>query len=198
MREFVLIFSLMLNIFGILSLRATRQAYRGLNLSRGVATHSRFVFKPKMSFKVNEEDDQTPTLDPMGKINGVSITEEDYLFGDKIPFKNLPIDVRLIRALEDLNKPIATNIQALTFQGCMNRKDIVIAAETGSGKTLSYLLPIFHSIMNNNTVVTDPSYPQTIILAPNKDLANQIFQMANDVLNALKRYEPDHKITIGN
>jgi superfamily II DNA/RNA helicase len=90
---------------------------------------------------------------------------------------------------------------------------VVIGAETGSGKTLSYLLPLIDMTMtrthqkvnesfdHKDIDVVDGSednihvtYPSAVILLPNKDLCNQVLDVA---LRVLKEFSGDRRITIG-
>ena len=75
----------------------------------------------------------------------VSMSGEDYLFGgsdDRQSFNNLGISNNLCNALENIGKPLATAIQAQSTPMILNGDDVVIAAETGSGKTMAYLIPL--------------------------------------------------------
>ncbi|KAJ3042963.1 ATP-dependent RNA helicase dbp7 [Rhizophlyctis rosea] len=73
----------------------------------------------------------------------------------------------------------------------LNERDTVLQAQTGSGKTLSFLLPIVHRLIRAETEFTDYNSPLSrslgtlaIILAPTRELAKQI----ESVLNQLLRY----------
>jgi superfamily II DNA/RNA helicase len=87
-------------------------------------------------------------------------------------FIDLGVSVALVQALgrEGITEP--TQIQLKAIPALIEGKDAYISAETGTGKTLAYLLPIFGNI--------DPSIPnaQAIILAPTHELASQIQQEA--------------------
>jgi ATP-dependent RNA helicase DeaD len=87
-------------------------------------------------------------------------------------FIDLGVSVALVQALgrEGITEP--TQIQLKAIPALIEGKDAYISAETGTGKTLAYLLPIFGNI--------DPSIPnaQAIILAPTHELASQIHQQA--------------------
>lgn len=56
---------------------------------------------------------------------------------------------------------------------------------TGSGKTLAYLLPIFDYIKkaeeSRNTIFRLPNRPKALIIAPSKELIQQIYDMAKEV-----------------
>ena len=64
-----------------------------------------------------------------------------------------------------------TAIQEQTIPLIINRKDIIACAQTGTGKTAAYLLPILHHISQ-----TDRTYTQALILSPTRELAQQIDQ----------------------
>jgi len=61
----------------------------------------------------------------------------------------------------------------------MKDKNALVAAETGCGKTLAYLLPLFHSIFEDSESKlrrrTVSNSPSAIILAPTRELVDQIF-----------------------
>ncbi len=87
-------------------------------------------------------------------------------------FTELGIKDALIQALEKegIVQPMPIQVEALP--ALLKGLDAYVSAETGTGKTLAYLLPIFGKI--------DPSVPnaQAIILAPTHELASQIHQQA--------------------
>jgi len=85
-------------------------------------------------------------------------------------FTDLGISDALVQALgkEGIADPMPIQIEAIP--ALIEGKDAYVSAETGTGKTLAYLLPIFGKI--------DPSIvnAQAIILAPTHELASQIHQ----------------------
>lgn len=87
-------------------------------------------------------------------------------------FTDLGIEAPLIQALEKEGISIPMPIQTEALSALLEGKDAYVSAETGTGKTLAYLLPIFQKI--------DPavSNAQAIILAPTHELASQIHQQA--------------------
>lgn len=64
-----------------------------------------------------------------------------------------------------------TPIQAQAIPLVLQNKDLIACAQTGTGKTASYLLPILHHIAQ-----TEKKYINTLILAPTRELAQQIDQ----------------------
>ncbi len=64
-----------------------------------------------------------------------------------------------------------TPIQKESIPLILQKNDLIACAQTGTGKTASYLLPILHQIAQ-----TDKKYINTLILAPTRELAQQIDQ----------------------
>ncbi len=83
-------------------------------------------------------------------------------------FDELNLSHTLIKALEKQNITIPTEVQEKAIPKILDNKDLIIQSETGTGKTLAYLLPLFEKL--------DPSSKemQAIILVPTHELAIQI------------------------
>lgn len=58
-------------------------------------------------------------------------------------FDTLNLNPKLVQGLKKLSINIPTEIQAEAIPLAMENKDIIGQSETGTGKTLAYLLPIF-------------------------------------------------------
>lgn len=103
------------------------------------------------------------------------------LFEKSVTFKDVGVSVRLCNALQKIGFLSSTPIQKLSYPAILSGKDVVIGSETGSGKTLSYLLPLIDtfSIINESS---SSLYPVCVILAPTKDLCRQIERMASELL----------------
>ncbi|XP_061892765.1 probable ATP-dependent RNA helicase DDX17 isoform X1 [Entelurus aequoreus] len=72
-----------------------------------------------------------------------------------------------------------TAIQAQGFPLALSGRDMVGIAQTGSGKTLSYLLPAIVHI-NHQSYLERGDGPVCLILAPTRELAQQVQQVAHD------------------
>lgn len=83
-------------------------------------------------------------------------------------FQHLNLNSQLIRGLQKQGITSPTEVQKLVFENIKNHKDMVVQAQTGSGKTLSYLLPLFEKID------TSKRETQVIVLAPTHELVMQI------------------------
>ncbi|AJA49366.1 DEAD-box ATP-dependent RNA helicase CshA [Clostridium pasteurianum DSM 525 = ATCC 6013] len=83
-------------------------------------------------------------------------------------FKELGLNIDLINSLQKQHITIPTNIQTKVIPLALENKDIIAKSQTGTGKTLAYLLPIFHRINFEKKEM------QCIILVPTHELAMQI------------------------
>lgn len=84
-------------------------------------------------------------------------------------FSSLLLDEPLLAALAELGFDEMTAVQKAAIPKALEGKDLIVNAKTGSGKTLSYLLPMMQQIIDNPQSLT-----QAIILAPTRDLCRQI------------------------
>lgn len=87
-------------------------------------------------------------------------------------FENINIKPYLKAAIEDLRFEEMTQIQAEVLPQALQRKDIIGQSQTGSGKTHSFLIPIFEALE------TDLQQVQAIVTTPTRELAEQIYQVA--------------------
>ncbi|MFI3175457.1 MAG: DEAD/DEAH box helicase, partial [Bacillota bacterium] len=90
----------------------------------------------------------------------------------KNTFHSLGLDDDLVDGLAKQNITTPTEIQDKIIPLILSGKDVVGRSETGSGKTLSYLLPIFQKIDDN------VNGTQAIILTPTHELASQVYKEA--------------------
>jgi ATP-dependent RNA helicase RhlE len=72
--------------------------------------------------------------------------------------------------LEELGITIPTEIQRRTIPDALERRDILASAETGSGKTAAFLLPIVELLQRQSR----GGEPRALVLAPTRELALQI------------------------
>ncbi|VDO92666.1 unnamed protein product [Soboliphyme baturini] len=93
-------------------------------------------------------------------------------------FHQFGLDIRLIRAIEELGWKSPTLIQEKAIPLALQGKDILARARTGSGKTASFAVPIIQKILQAKQS-TGKQCIRAIILAPTKDLATQICKHMN-------------------
>ncbi|KAL4574126.1 hypothetical protein LXL04_020951 [Taraxacum kok-saghyz] len=109
--------------------------------------------------------------------------ETDTFFADDtVSWTSLGVVDRLSQSLSriGLNRP--SLIQALSIPPILHGHDVVVAAETGSGKTHGYLVPLFHNLSTTtNETVNRPH--KSLVLCPNVMLCEQVVRMANYICN---------------
>ncbi len=94
-----------------------------------------------------------------------------------VEFTALGLDRRLQQALSDRGFVTTTPIQSAVFPGLMDGIDLVACAQTGTGKTLAFLLPIMHKLISapqEGASNGSAPKPRVLILAPTRELAVQI------------------------
>lgn len=87
-------------------------------------------------------------------------------------FEELGISQELVKALEKAGIIEPTSIQQQVVPLAMEGKDIIGQSPTGTGKTLAYLLPLFHKIDSSKKEM------QVLVLAPTHELSIQIQKQA--------------------
>ena len=88
-------------------------------------------------------------------------------------FGNLNIIDPLQRALAGEGYTEPTPIQALAIPHLLLGKDLMGIAQTGTGKTAAFVLPILQKV-TQNLKPTSPGSPRVLVLAPTRELAAQI------------------------
>ena len=86
----------------------------------------------------------------------------------------------LSRLEAELNLTRPSAVQAASYEAIAEGSDVTIGAETGSGKTFAYLLPLLDDILKRKQTGDDVGYDyaRAIILVPNKELVQQVVRMA--------------------
>jgi ATP-dependent RNA helicase RhlE len=88
-----------------------------------------------------------------------------------LTFKDLKLNSFLQRALDDLGYTTPTNIQEKGFSVMMSGRDVVGIAQTGTGKTLAYLLPALMQWKFNKDKT-----PQILVIVPTRELVLQVVE----------------------
>jgi ATP-dependent RNA helicase RhlE len=98
-----------------------------------------------------------------------------------VPFTQLKLDPSLFKAIKELGFVRPTAIQAQAIPPALEGRDVIACAQTGSGKTAAFLLPIINRLIDRPRRTT-----RALVLAPTRELAAQIL----DDLNALSVHTP--------
>lgn len=88
-------------------------------------------------------------------------------------FSDLPLDERLQRAIAEANYTHPTPIQEKAIPPILTRNDLMGIAQTGTGKTAAFALPILQNLLQDGARNTSKSI-RTLILLPTRELAIQV------------------------
>jgi superfamily II DNA/RNA helicase len=91
-------------------------------------------------------------------------------------FNELALNPQLLEAISYMDFETATPIQEQAIPPILDGKDIIACAQTGTGKTAAFLLPVIHHLLENNTSGTS-----TLIIVPTRELAIQTDQQIQGV-----------------
>lgn len=88
-------------------------------------------------------------------------------------FTEFEFDERLMEGIEASNYEEATPVQTQVIPLILQGKDIIASAQTGTGKTAAFLLPLIHKILTGRN---DPNAITSLVIVPTRELAIQIAQ----------------------
>jgi ATP-dependent RNA helicase RhlE len=91
-------------------------------------------------------------------------------------FNTLPLDPKLLRAVADSGYLSMTPIQAKAIPIVLAGRDVMGAAQTGTGKTAAFTLPLLQKMLRHeNTSMSPARHPvRALVLAPTRELADQV------------------------
>ncbi|KAJ3592945.1 hypothetical protein NHX12_005283 [Muraenolepis orangiensis] len=94
-----------------------------------------------------------------------------------VEFGQLRIHEELVRTLSQANITHPTTVQLQTIPKVLKGMNVLCAAETGSGKTLSYLLPVVHKLQLEKSSEDNAENSRTLgclVVVPSRELTEQI------------------------
>src|SRR5499425_3709950 len=91
-------------------------------------------------------------------------------------FDTLPLDAKLLRAVADQGYETMTPIQAKAIPIVLAGRDVMGAAQTGTGKTAAFALPLLQKMLKHENPSMSPArHPvRALVLAPTRELADQV------------------------
>lgn len=105
------------------------------------------------------------------------------------PFQKLFSSTLIHNYLEEVNFTKPTDVQAKIIPDFIGGKSLDIVAPTGSGKTLSYLLPVAEILKDDeevNSKEIKKGAPRAVILSPTRELSNQIYDVMKGISHHAK------------
>lgn len=102
-------------------------------------------------------------------------------------FNMLDIDQKIIAALGKMGIKQPTEVQKKAIPQILSDNDIIVESNTGTGKTMSFLIPIIHKILYGST-------SNSIILAPTRELVIQIYSEVSKLFDILAKASDEKNI----
>ncbi len=128
---------------------------------------------------------QTHTLPPEADVPAATIR-----------FDTLPLDPKLLRAVAESGYTSMTPIQAKAIPIVLDGRDVMGAAQTGTGKTAAFTLPLLQKMLRHENASMSPArHPvRALVLAPTRELADQV---ANNVKTYAKHTQLRSMVVFG-
>ncbi len=101
------------------------------------------------------------------------------------PFSDFDLNPTLLKTIEEIGYEVASPIQELTIAPILEGQDIFAQAETGSGKTAAFSIPILEKIVRENLVERDKKDVLYLVLSPTRELAQQTHSVFSEQGEAL-------------
>ncbi|XP_055080310.1 probable ATP-dependent RNA helicase DDX31 isoform X2 [Periophthalmus magnuspinnatus] len=134
----------------------------------------------KGSFKTSSLFKHNPEI-PVIQRSSVSQLKEEVFSSSS--FEDLDLHPHLVATLNKvLNVSTMTSVQQRTIPLLMSGRDAVVRSQTGSGKTLSYAVPLVQSLQSRQSKVHRSQGPLALILVPTRELALQTFHTLQKLL----------------
>jgi ATP-dependent RNA helicase RhlE len=94
-------------------------------------------------------------------------------------FSDLGLSPELMRAVADKGYDTPSPIQAQAIPAVLSGRDVLAGAQTGTGKTAGFVLPILQRLLDDTAHGTSRA-PRALVLTPTRELAAQVAQSARD------------------
>ena len=91
-------------------------------------------------------------------------------------FKELKLNKPLLRAVAEKNYNAPTPVQEITIPLVLEGKDVIVSAQTGTGKTAAYALPILQRLFHKQESTKKGRKIKALVVCPTRELAIQIHE----------------------
>jgi superfamily II DNA/RNA helicase len=128
-------------------------------------------------FNKIEYDPSLEKLDQMRKYNPI-VDRAMKMEENALSFKEFKFIPEIYHVLDSLKFYAPTSIQSVAIPKIMEKKHVLLTSQTGTGKTLAYVLPIIHELKMQEKVLkrrlTTEKRPRMLILLSSRELAQQV------------------------
>jgi len=98
-------------------------------------------------------------------------------------FEDLEIIKPILKALQDKNYIEPTTIQAKSIPLILKRNDVLGSAQTGTGKTAAFAIPILQHLYQDRTQLNGQRKIKALVITPTRELAIQIAESLPTMAN---------------
>ena len=110
-------------------------------------------------------------------------------------WEGLNLNPALVTALEAVGYNSPTEVQSKALVYAVHPVDLIVSSKTGSGKTLTYLIPILNNLANSMSRNALASVQMSLILLPTRELAIQVQNVLKGIIKHLELQFPGQKVT---
>ena len=89
-------------------------------------------------------------------------------------FSELPLHKAILKALTEAKYHRATEVQEKAIPVVLAKKDVIVSAQTGTGKTAAFALPIIQQLHKEDATEKQQKKIKALVLSPTRELAQQI------------------------
>ncbi|XP_021902457.1 DEAD-box ATP-dependent RNA helicase 39-like isoform X1 [Carica papaya] len=102
-------------------------------------------------------------------------------------FQELGLREEIIDGLKEMGIWVPSEIQCVGIPAVLDGKSVVLSSESGSGKTLAYLLPLLQLLRQDEAIVSmRPKHPRAIVLCTTEELSDEGFRVAKFISDYAK------------
>uniref|UniRef100_A0AC34G195 RNA helicase n=1 Tax=Panagrolaimus sp. ES5 TaxID=591445 RepID=A0AC34G195_9BILA len=140
-------------------------------------------WRPPLHIREMSEAD----MNKFRKKKGITVEGTDPIPPAIGSFAEMKFPKTLIKAMNSKNIVIPTAIQMQGIPVALSGRDMIGIASTGSGKTLTFVLPMVMFCLEQETAMRfgRGEGPYGLIIVPSRELARQIYDVTNHLVNAL-------------
>jgi ATP-dependent RNA helicase RhlE len=89
-------------------------------------------------------------------------------------FSEFSLDTSILKALKEVRFHTPTKVQEKAIPFILEKKNVIVAAQTGTGKTAAFALPIIQLILNKQNSEIESKKIKALVVTPTRELAIQI------------------------